>query len=152
MARMTTEKLSASLEDYLEAIYHLAAKQDVARSKGIAEAMEVSRASVTGALRSLSEKELINYKPYGYITLTKKGQRVAQQVVHRHEILTRFFGDLLGADTSIAQAAACRAEHTLGSEITARLMAFNEFVSKTQDGGLDIAQQFQSYWLTEGQD
>jgi DtxR family Mn-dependent transcriptional regulator len=131
-----SEKLSASLEDYLEAIYHLTAGQGVARSKDIAEAMAVSRASVTGALRSLSEKELVNYKPYGYITLTKKGQRIARRVAHRHEILTRFFEGLLGAKASTAQAAACRAE----------------FVSKTQDEGLDIAQQFQNYWLTEGQD
>ncbi|MHC5084270.1 MAG: metal-dependent transcriptional regulator [Planctomycetota bacterium] len=152
MAIQVSEKLSASLEDYLEAIYHLTAGQGVARSKDIAEAMAVSRASVTGALRSLSEKELVNYKPYGYITLTKKGQRIARRVAHRHEILTRFFEGLLGAKASTAQAAACRAEHTLGSEITARLMAFIDFVSKTQDEGLDIAQQFQNYWLTEGQD
>lgn len=149
MALETTEKLSASLEDYLETIYHLSAEQDVARSKDIAEAMKVSRASVTGALKVLSEKELIHYKPYGYITLTKKGKQVAGWVVHRHEILTHFFQDLLGADPSIAQAAACRAEHTLGSEITARLMAFIEFVSKTQHEGMDIAQQFQHYWLSE---
>ena len=56
MAIRTDEKLSASLEDYLEAIYHLTARQDVARSKDIADSMGVTRASVTGALRALSEK------------------------------------------------------------------------------------------------
>ena len=154
MAVKADEKLSASLEDYLEAIYHLTESRDVARSKDIAEAMEVSRASVTGALRTLAEKELVNYKPYGYVTLTEKGQQVARRVVRRHEVLARFFEDLLGADPSTAQAAACRAEHTLGSEITARLMAFVEFVSQTQDDGQDIAQQFKHYWLTvsEGRD
>jgi DtxR family Mn-dependent transcriptional regulator len=146
MAVKITEKLSASLEDYLEAIYHLTAGQDVARSKDIAEAMKVSRASVTGALKTLSEKGLVNYKPYGYATLTAAGQRVARRVVRRHEVLTRFFEGLLGAEATTAQAAACRAEHTLGPEITARLMAFMEFVSKRQDDGLDIAQQFQEYW------
>jgi DtxR family Mn-dependent transcriptional regulator len=118
----------------------------VARSKDIAEAMKVSRASVTGALKTLSEKGLVNYKPYGYATLTAAGQRVARRVVRRHEVLTRFFEGLLGAEATTAQAAACRAEHTLGPEITARLMAFMEFVSKRQDDGLDIAQQFQEYW------
>ncbi len=146
MAVKAIEKLSASLEDYLEAIYHLTAGQEVARSKDIAEAMKVSRASVTGALKTLSEKGMVHYKPYGYATLTEKGQPVARRVVRRHEILTRFFGELLGADPSIAQAAACRAEHTLGPEITARLMAFIEFVSKTQDDGQDITKQFQQYW------
>lgn len=147
MVIKVAEKLSASLEDYLEAIYHLTAGQEVARSKDIAEAMKVSRASVTGALKTLSEKGLVHYKPYGYATLTQEGQQIARRVVRRHEVLTRFFEGLLGAEPSTAQAAACRAEHTLGSEITARLMAFIEFVSKAQDEGQDIAQQFKHYWL-----
>jgi DtxR family Mn-dependent transcriptional regulator len=142
------EKLSASLEDYLEAIYHLTAGADVARSKDIAERLDVSRASVTGALKALSEKGLVNYKPYGYVTLTEEGQQVARRIVRRHEILTRFFEDVLGAETSTAAAAACRTEHTLGPEITARLMAFIEFVSKKQDKGQDIAKQFNRYWTT----
>ena len=146
MAVKAAEKLSASLEDYLEAIYHLTAGQGVARSKDIAEAMGVSRASVTGALKALSEKEMVHYQPYGYATLTEKGQQIARQVVRRHEVLTRFFEDLLGAKASTAQAAACRAEHTLGPEITARLMAFIEFVSVTRNDGQDIAKQFQQYW------
>ena len=146
MAVKAAEKLSASLEDYLEAIYHLTAGQGVARSKDIAEAMGVSRASVTGALKALSEKEMVHYQPYGYATLTEKGQQIARQVVRRHEVLTRFFEDLLGTKASTAQAAACRAEHTLGPEITARLMAFIELVSETRDDGQDIAKQFQQYW------
>lgn len=146
MAVKEIEKLSASLEDYLEAIYHLAARQEVARSKDIAEAMKVSRASVTGALKALSEKELVNYKPYGYVTLTEKGEQVARRVVRRHEILTRFFADVLGAEPVTAAAAACRTEHTLGPEITARLMAFIEFVSESRDDGQDIVKQFQQYW------
>ena len=146
MAIKVSEKLSASLEDYLEAIYHLTAGRGVARSKDIAEAMGVSRASVTGALKALSEKELVHYQPYGYATLTEDGQQIAREVVRRHEVLTRFFEDLLGAKASTAQAAACRAEHTLGPEITARLMAFIEFVSVTRNDGQDIAKQFQQYW------
>ncbi len=146
MAVKVAGKLSASLEDYLEAIYHLAAGQDVARSKDIAERMEVSRASVTGALKTLAEKKLVHYKPYGYVTLTEKGQQIAHRVVRRHEVLTRFFEDILGAEPATAQAAACRAEHTLGPEITARLMAFIEFVSESRDDGQDIVKQFQQYW------
>ena len=70
--------LSASLEDYLEAIFHLSAQSKVARSKDIAELLEVSRSSVTGALKTLSEKGLVNYKPYGFITLTDIGRAEAQ--------------------------------------------------------------------------
>jgi DtxR family Mn-dependent transcriptional regulator len=154
MAIRTDEKLSDSLEDYLEVIYHLTEGQNVARSKDIAESIGVSRASVTGALRVLSEKGLVHYKPYGYTTLTQKGREAAGRVARRHEVLGLFFEHVLGVDEATAQSAACRTEHTLGPEITARLMAFVEFLSQTQDDGRDITQQFQAYWeiLNESED
>jgi DtxR family Mn-dependent transcriptional regulator len=148
MAIRTDEKLSASLEDYLEAIYYLSEGQNVARSKDIADSMGVSRASVTGALKALSEKGLVHYKPYGYTTLTQNGREAASRVARRHEVLGLFFEHVLGVDAATAQSAACRTEHTLGPEITARLMAFVEFLSQTQDDGRDITQQFQAYWET----
>jgi DtxR family Mn-dependent transcriptional regulator len=148
MAIKTSEKLSASLEDYLEAIYNLSGEQNVARSKDIAQLLDVSRASVTGALKALSEKALIHYQPYGYVVLTEKGRYVAGRIAGRHEILARFFENVLGAKGATAQEAACRTEHTLGTEITARLTAFIEFVTQAQDDNQDIAHQFHRYWDT----
>jgi DtxR family Mn-dependent transcriptional regulator len=40
----------------------------VARVKDIAEKLGVLSGTVTSALRTLSEKNLINYKPYSFIT------------------------------------------------------------------------------------
>ena len=77
MLEQNKEKLSASQEDYLEAIFNLFNTGAVVRSKDIAKSLEVGMSSVTGALRSLGEKKLINYKPYEYITLTDSGQKVA---------------------------------------------------------------------------
>jgi Mn-dependent DtxR family transcriptional regulator len=54
--------LSESLEDYLETILDLEKTNKVARVKDIAEKMGVLRGSVTGALKNLAEKKLINYK------------------------------------------------------------------------------------------
>ncbi len=136
------QKLSASLEDYLEAIYNLSIAETVARSKDIAELLRVSRASVTSALRALAEKELVNYKPYGTITLTDKGRKLAARVAGRHEILRQFFNDVLGVAPETAHAAACRAEHTLGPEITSRLMSFVDFVTQTDDNGQNLVHRF----------
>ena len=71
-----TIDLSASLEDYIEAIYHIVEEKLVARSKDIATRLHVSRASVTEALRALAKKELINYAPYEAITMTEYGRTV----------------------------------------------------------------------------
>lgn len=140
------EKLSASLEDYLEAIYNLSCDNQIARAKDIAERLEVAKASVTAALKTLAERELINYKPYGYISLTERGRKLAWKIARRHEILSFFFGEVLGVETPAAQKAACRTEHTLGPEVTSRLTAFVEFVQKNQAQGYDLAQLFKQYW------
>jgi DtxR family Mn-dependent transcriptional regulator len=135
-------KLSASLEDYLEAIYLLADENNITRSKDIAIQIGVSRASVTGALRTLKKKGLCNYKPYGYISLTDSGKAAAAEIAGREKILKSFFTDVLSVKPSIAQKAACKAEHTLGPEIITKLLSFIEFVNHSSDNGRDVMDEF----------
>jgi len=124
------DKLSASLEDYLEAIFELCKAGKIARSKDIAQRLCVSRASVTGALRSLCQKGLIDYKPYGYIELTENGKVVAGRIAGRHTVLESFFMDILGLDEALAKESACKAEHALGQQVVGRLMDYIAFVSQ----------------------
>jgi Mn-dependent DtxR family transcriptional regulator len=37
--------------------------------------------AVTAALKSLEEKRLIHYEPYGYITLTREGRKFAKEII-----------------------------------------------------------------------
>lgn len=141
----TKQQLSASLEDYLEAIYILLQAGKVARSKDISEHLQVARSSVTGALRSLAEKQLIHYKPYGYITLTEKGCRVAGRVARRHEALESFFCDVLGVTPELARHSACLAEHAIGPEITLRLTAYLEFLADENKTGHNLNELFQAF-------
>lgn len=145
MADASKTQLSASLEDYLEAIFNLVRESKVARSKDIAKRLAVSKSSVTGALRLLKEKGLANYEPYDYVTLTDAGRTIAEEIVRKHNILKSFFESILGVETEVAQAAACRAEHALGSEIIARLLAFSEFVGGSNKNGYDLAGEFQRF-------
>jgi len=142
--------LSASLEDYLEAIYNLTLKKNIARSKDIAEMLDVTRSSVTGALRILSDKGLVNYKPYGLVTLTEKGLSQATTIAKKHEIISSFFVDILGVERSVASVAACKSEHALGSQIVDRLLAFIKFVTQESKNGNDLVAQFKTYWQQEG--
>ncbi len=87
--------LSESLEDYLEVILKLEQAQKVARAKDIAEKMNVQRGSVTGALKNLKEKKLINYEPYSFITLTPKGKKLAREITRRHAVLKDFLFNVL---------------------------------------------------------
>jgi len=146
MVKSKNDNLSASLEDYLEAIFNLTGQSGVARSRDIAKLIGVSRASVTGALRGLKEKGLANYKPYDFITLTEDGRKKAEEIVRKHNILKSFFVKVLGVENDIAQQAACKAEHTLGPEVIARLLSFIEFVSKNSERGHDLADKFERFY------
>jgi len=146
MAVSKNNNLSASLEDYLEAIFNLAGESNVARSKDIARLLGVSKSSVTGALRVLKEKGLANYKPYDFVTLTEAGRTAAAGIVRKHNVLKSFFINVLGVEKDIAQQAACKAEHTLGPEVIARLLSFIEFVTKNNEKGYDLADKFKKFY------
>jgi DtxR family transcriptional regulator, Mn-dependent transcriptional regulator len=126
------ETLSSSLEDYLEAIYLLVGENKVARSKDIASTLKVTRASVTGALRHLSNKGLINYDPYQFITLTENGEKVAKKIVRRHDVLKGFFVDILSIDPELADASACKMEHEISSLVFEKLLLFANFIKSKQ--------------------
>lgn len=145
MVAAKSDSLSASLEDYLEAIFNLAGESKVARSKDIAELLGVSKSSVTGALRVLKEKGLANYKPYGFVTLTEDGQAAATEVVKKHNVLKSFFINVLGVEKDIAQQAACAAEHKLGQEVIARLLCFIEFMTRSSESGYNVAAEFKQF-------
>jgi DtxR family Mn-dependent transcriptional regulator len=142
MAQPKNANLSESLEDYLEAILHLASPSGIARAKDVAQRLGVARSSVTGALRMLGEKGLVNYRPYDYITLTPAGAAQAGRVAQKHGILARFFVEVMGVEPDLAQEAACKAEHALGPGITARLAQFVDYVTEQDAEGSSPAGRF----------
>lgn len=139
------EGLSASLEDYLEVIFHLEQANRVARAKDIADQMHVQRASVTGALKALAGKALINYSPYSYITLTPEGREVAREIIHRHNTLKDFFITALQLDAEQAEANACRVEHAIDPIAIERLVRFVEFIKKCPRVGSDWFDAFSRF-------
>ncbi|MHC4716190.1 MAG: metal-dependent transcriptional regulator [Planctomycetota bacterium] len=121
MARKT--KLNASAEDYLEAIFQLVAESGSARTGEIARLLGVHKSTVTGALHSLADKDLVEYSPYAAAQLTARGRRVAGEIVRRHHVLHRFLREVLLLDEAVAEANACRIEHGLDREVVDRLVA-----------------------------
>lgn len=141
-------QLSASLEDYIEAIYNIVAEKQKARSKDIAANLNVSGASVTEALRSLAKKKLINYAPYEAITLTSKGRKAAEDVVHRHNALKQFFIDVLGVKHDIAEQGACRVEHTAPQEIIDQMIRFINYLETCPSESKQLVENFITFSST----
>jgi DtxR family Mn-dependent transcriptional regulator len=140
-----TEGLSASLEDYLEVIFHLEQSNRVARAKDIADQLGVQRASVTGALKALAGRGLINYRPYSFITLTSSGREIARDVIRRHKALKEFFMNTLQLGSDDAEANACRIEHAIDPMAIERLVHFLEFMKLCPRTGLDWNDAFARY-------
>ena len=140
-----SESLTSSMEDYLEAIYHIVRQKQAARAKDIAGRLKVNNSSVTGALRSLSEKGFINYAPYDVITLTPKGHAHAEDVVRRHEALMDFFTKVLCVDPDEASDAACKMEHAVSRTILDRLIRFVEFLEICPRGGKSLIEGFNNH-------
>jgi DtxR family Mn-dependent transcriptional regulator len=123
----TGEALSASLEDYLEAILRLERTSRVARVSEIAGHLGVSRPSVTGALKNLGARRLVTHARYGHVTLTQEGAKIAVEVERRHVAIKEFLVGVLGIPDERAEATACKLEHVLEPEV---LMYFVEFSEK----------------------
>jgi DtxR family transcriptional regulator, Mn-dependent transcriptional regulator len=124
------EKLSATLEDYVEAIYRLERDKRTARVRDISELVGVAKSTVNAALKSLASKELVEYEPYELIVLTKKGRRTAIDIVTNHEILQHFLHDVLMLEPEKAEETACKMEHSVDREIIERFACFLAYVRK----------------------
>jgi len=138
-------ELSESLEDYLEVILKLEQAHKVARAKDIAEKMNVQRGSVTGALKNLKERKLINYEPYSFITLTPKGKKLAREISRRHAVLKDFLFNVLQIDVETAEATACRMEHAIDKKTLERLVCFIDYVHKFPKEGENWIKSFRKY-------
>lgn len=139
------ERLSSSQEDYLEAIFHIISERHAVRAKDIAQRLKVKNSSVTGALRILAEKRLINYAPYDVISLTAEGKRIAEDVTRRHEVLHDFFSGVLGVIGEDAEKTACEMEHFVPRLVLDRLVRFVEFLEVCPRTGSDWIKAFSEY-------
>jgi DtxR family Mn-dependent transcriptional regulator len=137
--------LTESMEDYLEAILALERLHETARAKDIAERLGVQRGTVTGALKTLEEKGLINYAPYSHITLTREGAEIAGEINRRHKVIRNFLTEVLRIAPETAEATACRMEHVVEGMVLDRLVCFIDFVHQCPRAGNDLLRSFTKY-------
>ncbi len=127
-------KLTPSLEDYLEAILLLEEKNRVARVKDIAEKLSVQMPSVTGALKNLKGKGLIDYEKNSFINLTEQGKEIAETILKKHHILVSFLEEGLLIDHLKAEEEACRIEHSIDQDTARRIKNISRFLKNNFDG------------------
>ncbi len=135
------KSLSHSLEDYLEAILVLETKNRVARVRDIAAHLDVQMPSVTGAVKNLKEKGLVDYEKNSFIMLTEAGKKTAEEIFRKHSVLVDFLENVLLLSHEKAVAQACNMEHVIDSEAAVRFANCASYIQKSiEDGKIDSKQ------------
>lgn len=104
-----------SAEDYLEAIMMLQEEKGYVRSVDIAAHLNVTKPSVSFAMKRLRENGYIVMDEENLITLTEQGEAIAHRVYERHKVLASFFVQI-GVDPATAREDACKIEHDISEK------------------------------------
>ena len=104
-----------SAEDYLEAILILRERQGAVRSIDVVHQLELTKPSVSVAMKNLRQKNYITVSEDGFIRLTDTGRSLAEAVYERHSLLSEWLIHL-GVNPDTAVADACRMEHDMSPE------------------------------------
>ena len=95
--------LSASMEDYLEMLCRLQREGRPLRVNVLAESLHVRPSSASKMLGNLKGLGYIDFQKYGAVEVTEKGLREGEYLLHRHQILHRFFCALNGTEDELEQ-------------------------------------------------
>ena len=117
---------TGAFERYLEAIYEIARNSGEVRVKDIACSLGISNPSVSEMLDRLVENSLVTHDKYQHIELTAKGRRIAKGLDRKHEVIKKFFTNVLHVEEAVADADACEIEHVISDETLDRLVSYLE--------------------------
>ena len=108
-------KIKESAENYLETIFMLKIKNGNVRSIDIANELKYTKASVSVAMKALREEEYIIVDTNGNISLTAKGNKIADKMYERHQVIAKFLMKI-GVDEETAFEDSCKIEHDISNK------------------------------------
>lgn len=109
---MTIKK---SAEDYLEMILMIREQKGYVRSVDVAQALNVTKPSVSVAMKKLRENGYISFDKDNFLLLTAAGEQVARHMYERHKVLSALL-IRLGVSEEVAREDACKIEHDISDE------------------------------------
>ncbi len=121
---MSENKLTPSLEDYLETILFLSENNPSVRITDVADKLGISKPSVNKAINILKKDGYVDHEHYGLLSLTDEGKEIAKDVAVRHFAIKSFLCDVLGVEEAAAAEEACKLEHSMTKDTVAKLKDF----------------------------
>jgi DtxR family Mn-dependent transcriptional regulator len=116
-----TEHATASVQDYLAAIYDLGTTGQAVISARLAKHMAISPPAVTEAIQRLARGGYVKVGRAKELLLTPRGREIAEVMARRHRLLERWLTDTLGLDWTDAHEEAHRLEHAISPRVENRL-------------------------------
>ena len=86
--------ITETMEDYIEMIYRNTKEKENITVKELSLLLNVKPSSVSKMINKLNELNIVNFKKYGHISLTKKGKKLGEFYLDRHNTLTSFLKNL----------------------------------------------------------
>jgi DtxR family Mn-dependent transcriptional regulator len=114
---------SASIEDYLRAIYGLEERGEAVTNTSLATRLEVSPSSASGMVTRLAQQGLVEHVPYRGIELTGDGRQLAMSVLRRHRLIESYLVSELGYTWDEVHAEADLLEHVVSDLLVERIAA-----------------------------
>ncbi|WP_020404008.1 metal-dependent transcriptional regulator [Gracilimonas tropica] len=113
--------LSQSIEDYLKVIYVLQTEGEKATTTNIANALEVSSASVTNMLKKLAKMNLLDHESYKGAKLTASGKKIALEILRHHRLLELYLKEVMGYSWDEVHDEAEKLEHHISEQFEDRI-------------------------------
>lgn len=113
--------MSTHVEDYIKNIYKLQGERERVTTSSLADALNVSAASVTDMIKKLSDRNLIKYKPYQGVELTRNGRKLALKTLRRHRLWEMFLVEFLGYTWDEVHNEAEKLEHIMSEDLEQRI-------------------------------
>ena len=132
------EKLSKSLEDYLEAILIITNRKGEVRVKDLMNFFKYKVSSVNQAIKQLKAKGLVEQERYGSIKLSEEGKSLAKGILKKHKVLVDFLYFVLEIKPDIAEYDACSFEHFIHEETLKKFKKLTKFFRKNPECLKDI--------------
>lgn len=117
------DNLTHAIEDYLKTIYELTTTQELAPTNQIAEALNITAASVSGMIKRLAETvpPLVEYKKHKGVKLSEEGEKIALEIIRHHRLLELFLHQMLGYSWDMVHEEADKLEHVISEEFEAKI-------------------------------
>jgi DtxR family Mn-dependent transcriptional regulator len=116
------QELTENEGRYLKLIYRRQVEERKAvRTTEIADIFDVRPATVTETLQKLAKKNILRYKPYQEVELTKKGLSEAKLLLRKHRLLETLLVNHLEYEVQAACREASRLDHHTSQDLINRI-------------------------------